>query len=86
MLLWRKKVSGDIPKYHTEVTIPLEISAKDVASGLCPDKFTGKPCVSGHRPDATSFVKALLQRFPQGLNHSAQGCRACEATLGNRAV
>jgi len=39
-----------------------EISAKDVASGLCPDKFAGKPRASGHRPDATTFVNLVLQR------------------------
>ena len=50
--------------------IPKEISAKDVASGLCPDKFAGKPCVSGQRSDATIFVNAVLQRFPLGLRHS----------------
>jgi hypothetical protein len=44
-------------------TLELETSAKDVASGLCPDKLAGKSCISGHRPDTTSFVIGLLQRF-----------------------
>jgi hypothetical protein len=38
------------------------ISAKDVESGLCPDKFAEEPGVSGHRPDTTSFVNEVLQR------------------------
>jgi len=51
-------------------TLELETSAKDVASGLCPDKLARKSCISGHRPDTTSFVIGLLQRFPKAFGHS----------------
>ena len=58
--------------------IPKEISAKDVESGLCPDKFAEKPCASGHRPDATSFVNGVLQR---SLKELYQGIRPSARTL-----
>jgi hypothetical protein len=49
---------------------PKKISAKDVASGLCPDKLAGKSCISGHRPGTASFVIGLLQRSLKAFGHS----------------
>jgi hypothetical protein len=48
---------------------PKKISAKDVASGLCPDKLAGKSCISGHRPGTASFVIGLLQRSLKAFGH-----------------
>jgi hypothetical protein len=45
---------------------------KRVASGLCPDNFTGKPGFSGHRPDATAFGKLAKSSILPLFGHFAR--------------